>query len=98
MVLKTCQARSKGLQSSHYQNLLRIFQNFLCLAQECDLRCHCSKNYEHRCPLYVALKSLNVQKEEQLGEKKNLVVRMLLLKGATIRPLMGKVLDVEGYR
>lgn len=64
MVLKTCQSRAKGLHSKHYLYIKSILLNFLEKAEECDLRCHCSKNYEHRCPLYTALKTLSITKEE----------------------------------
>ncbi|CAK65613.1 unnamed protein product (macronuclear) [Paramecium tetraurelia] len=100
LTLRVCQARSKGLSNLHYKRMYQILDNFLQYAEECDIRCHCSKNYEHRCPLYIALKALGVKKEEDMFNKKNDILKALLIKGANLRIFQGQtqIIDVEGYR
>jgi hypothetical protein len=62
--------------------MYQLLDDFLQYAEECDIRCHCTKNYEHRCPLYIAIKTLGVKKEDDLFDKKNDIVKALLIKGA----------------
>lgn len=80
--------------------MYQLLDDYLHYAEECDIRCHCTKNYEHRCPLYVAIKTLGVRKEDDFFDKKNDIVKALLLKGANQKIFAGQHsnIDVEGYR
>ncbi|KAM3143260.1 hypothetical protein pb186bvf_004592 [Paramecium bursaria] len=99
LVLRVCQARQKGLNSILYKRLLNLIHVLLQYIDPSEIRCHCSKNYEHRCPLYIIMKQFGITKEEEFMEKKNDLIKLLILKGATLRQLEGqKVIDLEGYR
>ncbi|EAS07092.1 hypothetical protein TTHERM_00682980 (macronuclear) [Tetrahymena thermophila SB210] len=79
-----CTARiAKGHREISYRIPDRILDTFIQLGV--DLRCHCSNKFEHRCPLFVALKILNVQNEQELFKDKNQIVQKLIINGATIK-------------
>lgn len=50
-----------------------------------DLKCHCSSKFEHRCPLFVALKTLKIKNEEELFCEKNAIIHKLIVCGATVK-------------
>ena len=79
-----CEARrAKGHKVLDYKipdRLLNIF-----IEMKADLRCHCSLKFNHRCPLFVALDTLQIRGEEEIFQEKNVLIRKLIMNGASLQ-------------
>lgn len=74
---------AKGHKVIPYRMPERLLDLFIQLGV--DLRCHCTNKYQHKCPLFVALSTLGIRKEEELFLSKNGLIQKLVMNGATLK-------------
>lgn len=79
-----CEARiQKGIKELAYKLPDRILDIFIEL--DIDLRCHCSLKFQHKCPLFIAINDLQVKSEYDIFQPKNILIRKLIVNGATLK-------------
>jgi hypothetical protein len=94
---------SKGYKTISYKQPDRILDRMIELGV--DLRDHSTQKFPNRCPLFTAIKVLQIKKEDDMFIPRNVLVRKLILNGATLKTITDPSrtfnlpwLDVDGFR